>query len=139
MTSHQVNVVRWQHGSFEYFFDDYTSLESRGLVPYASDIEARLIGVLGCSSPKTTHRDDYRLKGWIGPTEKVFGTGRDKGHYIAHTIGGNAHESCCVARDLQPTPDRSMIIRYWMSISNNKRDWEWAHDRQSCCKARWTC
>ena len=88
MTLHQVNILRWQHGSFEYVFDDYASLESRGIVPYASDIEARLIGVLGSSSPKTTDRDDYRLKGWIGPTEKIFGRGWDKGHYIAHTIGG---------------------------------------------------
>lgn len=88
MTSHSVNVVRWQYGSFEYMFDDYASLESRGTVPYAADVEGRLIGVLGCSSPKTTRRDDYRLKGWVGATEKIFGPGWDKGHFIAHTIGG---------------------------------------------------
>lgn len=63
MRSHPVNIVRWQYGSFEYIFDDYASLESRGTVPYAADVEGRLIGVLGCSNPKTTRRDDYRLKG----------------------------------------------------------------------------
>lgn len=88
MTSHSVNIVRWRYGSFEYVFDDYASLELRGIVPYAADVEGRLIGVLGCSSPKTTSRDDYRLKGWVGATERVFGPGRDKGHFIAHTIGG---------------------------------------------------
>lgn len=58
------------------------------MAPYAIDVEGRLIGVLGCSSPKITRRDDYRLKGWVGATEKVFGSGWDKGHFIAHTIGG---------------------------------------------------
>jgi hypothetical protein len=57
-------------------------------VPYAVDVEGRLVGVLGCSTPKTTRRDDYRLKEWLGATEKVFGPGWDKGHFIAHTIGG---------------------------------------------------
>ena len=28
------------------------------------------------------------LKDWIGATGKVFGNKWDKGHYIAHTIGG---------------------------------------------------
>lgn len=88
MTLHPVNVVRFQYGSFEYIFDDYASLELRGIVPYAPEIEGRLVAVSGCSNPKTTSRDDYRLKGWIGPTETIFGRGWDKGHYIAHTIGG---------------------------------------------------
>lgn len=52
MTPHPVNIVRWQYGSFEYIFDDYASLESQGMVPYAIGVEGRLIGVLGCSSPK---------------------------------------------------------------------------------------
>ena len=88
MTTHPVNIVRWHYGSFEYVFDDYASLELRGAVPHTADVEARLVGVLGCSNPKECSRDDYRLKGWLGPTEKIFGSGWDKGHYIAHTIGG---------------------------------------------------
>jgi hypothetical protein len=88
MTAHSINIIRWHYGSFEYIFDDYAPLELRGAVPEATDIEARLVAVLGCSDPKLCSRDDYRLKGWLGPTEKVFGPGWDKGHYIAHTIGG---------------------------------------------------
>jgi hypothetical protein len=75
MSPHPINIVRWHYGSFEYIFDDYVSLELRGDVPHSPDIEARLVGVLGCSTPKECSRDDYRLKGWLGPTEKVFGAG----------------------------------------------------------------
>jgi hypothetical protein len=28
------------------------------------------------------------LKGWVGPTERVLGKAWDKGHYIAHSLGG---------------------------------------------------
>jgi hypothetical protein len=33
-------------------------------------------------------RDDFRLKGWVGATETAFGREWDKGHFIAHSIGG---------------------------------------------------
>ena len=29
-----------------------------------------------------------RLKGWVGPTESIYGENWDKGHFIAHSIGG---------------------------------------------------
>src|SRR5216683_3042649 len=32
--------------------------------------------------------DDFRLKGWMGATETTFGREWDKGHFIAHSIGG---------------------------------------------------
>lgn len=88
MTTHPLNLVRFTYGSFEYIFDDYASLEATSVAPCCADIEARLMVVLGCSSPSSLPRDDYRLKGWIGATGKVFGNRWDKGHYIAHTIGG---------------------------------------------------
>jgi hypothetical protein len=52
--------------------------------------EARLVAVLGRSSPRHVRRsrDDYRLRGFIGRTNSEFGTGWDKGHFIAHSIGG---------------------------------------------------
>jgi hypothetical protein len=88
MTSHPVNIVRWRYRTFEYIFDDYASLEASDAVPHSAKAEARLVAVFGRSNPKNAARDDYRLKGWVGATEKVFGTSWDKGHYIAHTIGG---------------------------------------------------
>jgi hypothetical protein len=88
MTTRQTNVVRWQYGSFEYLFDDHASLEATGAVLRDRNVEARLVAALGRSEPRETARDDYRLKGWIGATEKTFGREWDKGHFIAHSIGG---------------------------------------------------
>jgi hypothetical protein len=88
MTPRQTNVVRWQYGSFEYLFDDHASLEATGAVLHDPNVEARLVAALGRSEPRETARDDYRLKGWIGATEKTFGREWDKGHFIAHSIGG---------------------------------------------------
>lgn len=88
MTSHPTDIVRWRRGTFEYIYDDYTSLEAVGTVPYDPHAEARLVAALGRSEPRRTERDDYRLKGWVGATEKMFGPGWDKGHFIAHSIGG---------------------------------------------------
>lgn len=88
MTSHQTNIIRMRHGAFEYIFDDLDSLEASGAVPYDLKAEARLVAVIGRSEPRERQRDDYRLRGWVGPTEKTFGRCWDKGHFIAHSIGG---------------------------------------------------
>jgi hypothetical protein len=88
MTSRETNILRFQYGAFEYIYDDYASLEATGAVAYDPKIEARLIGVSGCSAPNEVKRDDSRLRGWVGPTGKTFGPGWDKGHFMAHSIGG---------------------------------------------------
>lgn len=88
MMPRATNIVRFQYGAFEYIYDDYASLEATGAVSYHPKMEARLVGVSGCSAPKETKRDDFRLRGWVGPTEKTFGRGWDKGHFMAHSIGG---------------------------------------------------
>lgn len=88
MTPRETDLYLITHSSFEYMFDDYGSLEVSGKVPYDPTHEARLVAAFGHSKPQVTARDDYRLKGWVGPTEKHFGGGWDKGHFIAHSIGG---------------------------------------------------
>jgi len=88
MTMRPTDIVRWQRGPFEYIYDDYASLEASGAVPYDPQAEARLVAALGRSEPTKLVRDDYRLRGWVGATEKIFGPGWDKGHFIAHSIGG---------------------------------------------------
>lgn len=88
MTPRRTNVVRIRHNTFEYIYDDYASLQASGVVPYDPNVEARLVAVLGRSEPRKEVRDDYRLKGWVGSTEKMFGRFCDKGHFIAHSIGG---------------------------------------------------
>ena len=75
------------NGSFEYIYDDCESLFRKGIINDDS-IESRMVAATGTSSPKNGKRDDYRLKGWLGKTETVFGKQWDKGHFIAHSIGG---------------------------------------------------
>lgn len=87
-TLQPTDILSFQHETFEYIYDDYGSLEASGKTPYNPNEEGRLIAVMGCSVPRKKTRDDYRLKGWIGPTESTFGAMWDKGHFIAHSIGG---------------------------------------------------
>jgi hypothetical protein len=84
----RTSIVRIQGNSFDYIYDNYSYLESTGVVPYDSIVEDRLVAVLGRSSPSVKPRDDYRLRGWVGPTETTYGKRYDKGHFIAHSIGG---------------------------------------------------
>ena len=88
MTHRQKNIWRFWSGAFEYIFDNYKELEAKGGIPYNITAESRLVAVLGRSAPGPRTRDDYRLRGWIGKTESHFGKQWDKGHYIAHSIGG---------------------------------------------------
>ncbi len=88
MTRRRTNVVIFTQGSFDYVYDDYASLEASGAVDPDENIEARLVGAIGFSRPNPRRRDDSRLRGWVGPTGATFGGQWDKGHFIAHSIGG---------------------------------------------------
>jgi hypothetical protein len=87
LSQREVSLVRIRHNSFEYLYDNYSYLEAIGAIPY-SLIEDRVVAVLGLSAPQSNDRDDYRLRGWVGPTEKTYGRECDKGHFIAHSLGG---------------------------------------------------
>ncbi len=83
------DICRIKKGTFEYIFDDYATLEKKGIVPINSSIESRVIAAFGISNPQKKYRDDYRLRNWIGRTNLLFGNSWDKGHLIAHSIGGS--------------------------------------------------
>jgi len=85
---HQTNLVRFRFRTFEYICDIYSELEVTGEVPYNQTIEDRVVGVLGVSARAEEGRDASRMRGWVGPTEELVGTERDKGHFMAHSIGG---------------------------------------------------
>jgi hypothetical protein len=119
MTSRRMNVIRWHYGSFEYLFDDHASLEATGAVPYDANVEARLIAALGRSEPREMKRDDYRLKGWIGATEKTFGKQWDKGHFIAHSIGGKVD-----GLEANVFVQRRDLNRGWSAAGKRFRDME---------------
>ena len=85
---HQTNLVRFRCGAFEYICDLYSELEAMGEVPYNQTIEDRVVGALGISSRAEQPRDASRMRCWLGATEEFVGTERDKGHFMAHCIGG---------------------------------------------------
>jgi hypothetical protein len=119
MTSRRMNIVRWHYVPFEYLFDDHASLEVAGCVPHDPKVEARLIAALGCSEPREMARDDYRLKGWIGATEKTFGKEWDKGHFIAHSIGGKVD-----GLEANVFGQRRDLNRGWSAAGKRSRDME---------------
>jgi len=88
MTGRPTELVIFRCGSFEYIYDDYATLEATGAVPRSETAEARLVAAIGLSETNRATRDDSRLRGWVGPTERMFGHRRDKGHFVAHRIGG---------------------------------------------------
>ena len=76
------------HGTFDYLFDTYQQEEDYDPQSGVLPVEARLVAAIGLSKPKSTARDDARLRGWpIDPCEADGGPW-DRGHYIAHSIGG---------------------------------------------------
>jgi hypothetical protein len=89
MTPRLTDIARISQGPFEYVYDDYASLEAQGLVPAHPTMEARLVLAIGRSAPRLPKRDDSRLRGWAGPSlTNVYGPGWDRGHFIAHSMGG---------------------------------------------------
>ena len=88
MTPRETNILVFPHGTFDYLYDDYASLEATGVVEPDGVTEARLVAAVGISRPSQRSRDDARLRGWVGPTGRTFGDAWDKGHFIAHSIGG---------------------------------------------------
>ena len=69
-------------------YNDLATLQATGAVEPDPSQESCLVAAYGISAPQDSPRDDRRLRGWVGRTERVFGKGWDKGHFIAHSIGG---------------------------------------------------
>jgi hypothetical protein len=92
--SYEKNTVRVTdlfiitHKTFSYLYDDYATLELTGKAPPDASHEARVVAAYGISAPQRMDRDNFRLNGWVGRTETLFGSQWDKGHFIAHSIGG---------------------------------------------------
>lgn len=78
-----VDVQRIDCGPFQYLYDLYP-----GTNEDPTGAEARTVAAIGQSSPRDGARDDSRLRGWVAATEVAFGKEWDKGHFVAHSIGG---------------------------------------------------
>jgi hypothetical protein len=86
--AHQPNLVRLRFRTFHYICDLYSLLELTGDVPYDQTIQDRVVAVLGTSARAEDGRDAGRIREWSRPTDELLGTERDRGHFMAHCIGG---------------------------------------------------
>ena len=84
--THEPNLIRFRHRTFEYICDIYSQLEKTGSVPYDQTVADRVIGVFGTSARAQKERDPARWKLDLG--EELEGTQRDDGHFMARSIGG---------------------------------------------------
>ncbi len=118
MTPRGVVVDRMELNGFVYLFDNYSTRVAMGEVA-PSSVEDRLVAAVGRSSRPERKRESSRLQGWVGPTERYFGKHRDKGHFIAHTIGGLVD-----GVELNVFAQRRDLNRGWSSAGKRYRDME---------------
>ncbi len=86
--SHTPNIIHVECGTFDYIFDSYSGREAQGEVAFDQRVRDRVVGVLGISLPMRGRRRGSLPKDWVEHPEECDSNGRDKGHYIAHAIGG---------------------------------------------------
>jgi hypothetical protein len=86
--SHTPNIIHVEYGTFDYICDSYSGMEALGEVAFDQRVRDRVIGVLGISLPMRGRRRGSLPKGWVEHPGEVDSGGRDKGHFIAHAIGG---------------------------------------------------
>jgi len=81
MCRHRNNVLTFADHGFTFLFD----LAS----PENPEVDDRLVAAYGLSAPSPKRRDASRIKGFLGGGIDIRGKGRyDKGHALAHAIGG---------------------------------------------------
>jgi len=86
--THVPNIAQVEYGTFDYICDSYSSVEALGEVAFDQRVRDRVIGVLGISLPMRGRRRGSMPKGWVEHPEETDSSGRDKGHFVAHAIGG---------------------------------------------------
>jgi hypothetical protein len=84
----ETNLVRFRFRSFEYICDLYSQLELTGDVPYDQTVEDRVVAVLGTSGRAAQERETLGIRDWAESGNELIGTERDRGHLMAHCIGG---------------------------------------------------
>ena len=85
-----IDLIPW--GTFNYIFENPSTVIRHDFV-WNQDVEDRIVAVYGRSSPVREKRDPYRMRGprcereW---GEADDGYHYDRGHFAAHSIGGQA-------------------------------------------------
>lgn len=87
-TPRPTNILSIELGSFVYIFDFVSELELDGILDAGTVREDRLVAGHGRSTGDPGGQEAGRMRGWVGPTEKYLGRGRDKGHVFGRALGG---------------------------------------------------
>lgn len=82
------NVHRIEIGSHFALFD-FTSEFGPGAEGEPEIQEDRIVAMFGRSTAPQEPRDASRMRGYIDQTGLIYGEGYDKGHFIAHSMGGD--------------------------------------------------
>lgn len=86
-----VDVIAWD--TFNYAYDNPCTIRQHEFV-WNQDVEDRTVVVYGRSKPVKEKRDRYGMRGPRGEREWEESSDKypyDRGHFIAHSIGGQAH------------------------------------------------
>lgn len=84
VTAWTPDVVEIEYGTFVYLFDRAPATET----PAVPRAEARVVGVWGASGAAPSPRDRSRQSGFLPHPARWSGAGYDRGHFIAHSLGG---------------------------------------------------
>ena len=105
----KTNITEMWFNGFGALVDLEGSDHGDGRGPQPPGVFPRTICAYGTSKPPTRSRgtDDQRLRG-MEPTAPELNTGRDKGHFIAHSIGGSI-----VAAETNAFSQRRDLNRGW--------------------------
>jgi len=110
------NIAHFRLRTFEYICDLYSEMEILGEVPFDQTIEDRVIAVLGTSARTEERRDSSRIRRWGAPTDELLSAYRDKGHFMAHCIGGGL--------DVNLFPQERRLNRGWSPQGKTYRQME---------------
>ncbi len=113
MTPSPTYILEFEVDSFTYLFD-----LASGHDDFDPDqaVEDRVVAAYGLSQAEVGERDHNRQRGFIGPSERVFGKNYDKGHFISHGAGGGL--------DVNLFPQRRDVNRGWSARGKIYRSME---------------
>ena len=118
-----ISIVTEDRLSYLFDFHDEPQVSDCPIPAEAVLKEARLVAAYGYVTKPTTSRpasSSTTMLGFVGRTEQHFGGGFDKGHFIAHTLGGSVN--------INLFPQARHINRGWSSEGKVYRQME-----RYCC------
>ena len=116
----KTNITEMFFNGFSVLVDLEGSDHCDGRGPQPLGVFPRTVAAYGISKPpaKSRRTDDQRLRG-MEPTAPELGAGRDKGHFIAHSLGGEV-----IAAETNVFSQRRDLNRGWSAAGKTFRPME---------------